>query len=263
MKKGFFGYGRCPHCDSFLKEKDLEKNICWNCNKALKDSIKKKKKIEESSNNNQNKIINYLNNLPSVSSGEQYSNFQEAKQELNKLYTHYSSIISSNYELNESINTLIYDSGINFLFPPDEVGIYAFGVEAFNEGLRTSTKSYFNLGLEVFNISLGLKEEYHQAYNRAADCLSKTGDYKKALIFYNKAIYLILTKDSTGYIPKDTYLGDNYFKMAICQKRLSNNKDIIIALIEEARLLIGEDYDEFSIWGFKDWDDVVKKLITN
>ena len=73
-------------------------------------------------------------------------------------------------------------------------------------------------------------------------------------------IYLILAKDSMGYIPKDTYLGDNYFKMAICQKRLSNNKDIIIALIEEARLLIGEDYDEFSIWGFKDWDDVVKIL---
>ena len=63
-----------------------------------------------------------------------------------------------------------------------------------------------------------------------------------------------------GYIPKDTYLGDNYFKMAICQKRLSNNKDIIIALIEEARLLIGEDYDEFSICGFKDLDDVVKIL---
>jgi hypothetical protein len=43
MKKGFFGYGRCPHCDSFLKEKDLEKNICWNCNKSLKDSIKMEK----------------------------------------------------------------------------------------------------------------------------------------------------------------------------------------------------------------------------
>ena len=46
MKKGFFGYGRCPNCDAFLKEKDLEKNICWNCNKSLKDS----KKIEKTQN---------------------------------------------------------------------------------------------------------------------------------------------------------------------------------------------------------------------
>jgi len=25
MKKGFFGYGRCPHCDAFLKQKDFRK----------------------------------------------------------------------------------------------------------------------------------------------------------------------------------------------------------------------------------------------
>ena len=43
MKKGFFGYGRCPHCDAFLKEKDLEKNICWSCEKALEEKQKNKK----------------------------------------------------------------------------------------------------------------------------------------------------------------------------------------------------------------------------
>ena len=41
MKKGFFGYGRCPHCDAFLKQKDLEKSICWSCDEKLE----KKKKI--------------------------------------------------------------------------------------------------------------------------------------------------------------------------------------------------------------------------
>ena len=33
--KGFFGYGHCPNCNAFLKEKDLEKNTCWSCNKTL------------------------------------------------------------------------------------------------------------------------------------------------------------------------------------------------------------------------------------
>jgi len=35
MKKGFFGYGRCPHCEAFLKEKDLVKNVCWSCDTLL------------------------------------------------------------------------------------------------------------------------------------------------------------------------------------------------------------------------------------
>jgi hypothetical protein len=33
--KGFFGYGRCPHCEAFLKEKDLVKNVCWSCDTLL------------------------------------------------------------------------------------------------------------------------------------------------------------------------------------------------------------------------------------
>ena len=34
-KKGFYGKGRCPKCDSFLKQKDLDKGICWNCGVLL------------------------------------------------------------------------------------------------------------------------------------------------------------------------------------------------------------------------------------
>ena len=42
-KKGFFGYGLCPHCDAFLKEKDLEINTCWSCKKSLEEKPKNKK----------------------------------------------------------------------------------------------------------------------------------------------------------------------------------------------------------------------------
>ena len=73
-KKGFFGYGHCPHCDAFLKEKDLEKNTCWSCNQSLdkeksKDSYDIEKilgHVEQSININnesydKNGMINYLN----------------------------------------------------------------------------------------------------------------------------------------------------------------------------------------------------------
>jgi len=60
MKKGFFGYGRCPNCDAFLKEKDLEKNTCWSC----KGEINQKE--NDNSNDNQSKhysIKLILNNI--------------------------------------------------------------------------------------------------------------------------------------------------------------------------------------------------------
>jgi len=39
-KKGFFGYGRCPHCEAFLKEKDIENNTCWSCKQKLEKNKK-------------------------------------------------------------------------------------------------------------------------------------------------------------------------------------------------------------------------------
>ncbi len=35
-KKGFYGKGRCPNCDFFLKQKDLDKGICSGCGVLLK-----------------------------------------------------------------------------------------------------------------------------------------------------------------------------------------------------------------------------------
>jgi|TARA_Y100000310_G_C20643648_1_gene795349 hypothetical protein len=69
MKEGFFGYGRCPECEAFLKEKDLEKNICWNCEGIInkKDEISENPNNDLSSNLFTNKMnedfINYLNSI--------------------------------------------------------------------------------------------------------------------------------------------------------------------------------------------------------
>ena len=260
-KKGFFGYGRCPHCDAFLKEKDLENNTCWNCEKALEEK-QKDKKIEESSNDNKIIINDYLNNLQLSSPKVTYSNFHEAQQELNNLYKRYSSIIVSNGELNDYINSLISNSDFSLFNQLNEVEIYAFGVRTFYEGISTSIRDYFNLAANIFSICISLKSDYHQAYNRLGDSLLKIDKPKQALIMYKTAINYILNNNSYGYVGKEVYIGDNYFKMAICQKSL-DNKNIILSLIEEARIFIGEDYSDFAVWGFKDWDDVVKILYEN
>lgn len=258
MKKGFFGYGRCPNCDAFLKKNDLVKNACWSCDALLKDK-QNDKKIEESSNDNIKKINDCLDMIKLSSPKLVYANFNEAQQAIKNLHNKYSTIILLNKEINNCINSLIFNKDSNLIAQPNEVEIYSLGVDIFYEGLSTSVRDYFNLAANIFSICISLKLDYHQAYNRLGDCLLKIDKPMQALRMYKTAIYYISNNNSNAYIPKKAYIGDNYFKIAICQKSLESD-NVNPPFVEESRKYLGKDYDELSVWGFKDWDDVVKKL---
>ena len=204
--------------------------------------------------NNSEIIEQFLNNIQLSDVNQKFSNVTSAIPRLRQIFDQFSFLLSDS-----SIYSTFYDL-LNPTPFSNEVEFYALGVFVYYKGIEINEPSYFDAAIPIFAICTGLNNGYHQAYNRIGDCLVRINRHERALNFYRTSLYYIEQGSHLGYIPVDTYIGDNYFKIALCLDKLNRDKNKIQVFISEAKSLTGDDYDELPFWGYNNWDELIRDI---
>jgi len=223
--------------------------------RKLDSDAESKITITKKKNNEHKTIDEFLKDIKPVRLKTNYSNIKEAGKFLINIYET-SSLLKAAGEISNKME--------DFKKAPQFYKCYDIGLNIYSEGVRLSEQQYFDLAALFFSIAASGK---HNSYEAMGDCMMRKREYDKALKLYKTKIHYEdksveeINKDSSTTESPD--YGESFFKIAICLNKLGYNSDLINDFLSESKEQLSDYYEGMNDWGYKDWDDVYSKLISN